>query len=358
VIIMHGSGGSKDDFGVLYDYLALRGYAILAVDAAFHGERKSKEIEIRAEKADWYQTRNMIIQTAVDLRRGVDLLEARPEVDPSRIGYLGASQGSFIGAVFSGVEPRIKATVLLVGGADFPVFFRNSQIPGIVMMRNYYPPEKLKSIADDLAVIDPQYYVGAISPRALLLINGKKDYIISEAAGKRLHELAGEPKQLLWYEGGHMPSLDMILGAVPKFFSKYLKNAKPAETAAVAPSPAPAAKPVIKVEIKRDITDPQHRVFTVIASTEKPLPQGASLALNMPEVGWVNFPLFDDGTHGDAKAADGVWTMRLEYGPVVPDIAFIGGAIVYRIDVLALAADGSVLSTYDAGILTGEEPSK
>ena len=346
IIVMHGSGGSKDDFGVLYDYLALRGYAILAVDAAFHGERKMNT-EIRAEKADWYQTRDMIIQTVVDLRRGIDFLEMRPEIDPNRVGFLGASQGTFIGTVFAGVETRIKAAALLVGGADFRTFFKNSQIPGIVMMRNYFSPEKLEAIADDLAVIDPQYYIGAISPRAVLLINGKKDYIISEAAGKRLHELAKEPKEMFWYDGGHLPAFDLILGVTPKFFGKYLKNIKtPPPTA-----PAPDVKPEIKSEIKREVSDPAHRFFTVIATTEQPLPKGVSLALCMPEVGPVNFPLFDDGSHGDAIAGDNVWTMRVEFGPVVPDIAFIGGDKIYKTEVRAVAENGAILSSVEAGIL-------
>jgi len=350
VIIMHGSGGSKEDFGVFYDYLSMRGYAVLAVDAAFHGERKNDAI--RAEKADWYQTRNMIIQTVVDLRRGVDWLETRAEIDPNRIGYLGASQGTFIGSIFSAVETRVKAAVLLVGGADFSVFFRHSQIPSIVLMRNYFTPEQLDKIANDLAVIDPQYYIGAISPRPVLLINGKKDLVISEEAGKRLHELAGEPKETYWYDGGHLPDFDKVLVLTPKFLNKYLKNLKPPEKTAVPPVPD---KPVIKADIARDVSDPQHRIYTVTATTEKPLPQGASLALNFSETGPNNFPLFDDGTHGDNKAGDGIWTMKFEFGPTPVDIAIIGGYELYSVSARAVDSDGAVLSSIDLGTITGDK---
>ncbi len=349
LIVMHGSGGSKEDFGIFYDYLAPRGFAILAVDAAFHGERKSEDI--RAEKADWYQTRSMIIQTVIDLRRGIDWLETRPEVDPERIGYIGASQGSFIGSIFTGIDKRVKAAALLVGGADFRVFFRNSQIPSIVLMRNYMTPEQLDAVADDLGVIDPKNYIPSISPRALLFINGKNDYIISPAAAKRLQELAKEPKEISWYDGGHLPAFDQVLVLVPKFFKKYM----PASKKTVAEAAAPP-KLSVTGNVERETADEFHRVFTVTAKADAKLPEGVSLMMNFPESGPMNFPLFDDGTHGDAKAGDGVWTMRLEFGHTIPDVSLIGGVPIYDVAVRVVDAKGNTLAEKDLGIITGEKP--
>jgi dienelactone hydrolase len=353
IIVMHGSGGSKEDFGSLYDYMAQRNFAILAVDAAFHGERESEDI--RAENADWYQTRNMMIQTVVDLRRGIDWLETRPEVAPERIGYLGASQGSFIGAIFAGVEKRVRATALLVGGADFRVFFAHSQIPSIILLRNYLTPEQIGAVADDLAVIDPKNYIGAVSPRATLFINGKHDYIISAEAAKRLQELAGEPKEIHWYEGSHLPAFDQVLVLVPKFFKKYMPpSKKPAAEKNASESP----KPVIIADVERNTSDIDHRIITVTAKTKTKLPDGDALALNFPESGPMNFPLFDDGTHGDAKAGDGVWTMRFEFGHSIPDVAIIGGVQIYGAAVRAVDAKGNTLAEKDLGILTGEKENK
>ncbi len=355
VIMMHGAGGSKEDFKPMYDFLSMRGYAVLAPDAAFHGERISEGID--SEAADWYQTRNLIMQTVVDLRRTIDWLETRPEVDSSRIGYLAASQGSFIGSIFVAVDTRVKAAALLVGGADFKVFFRNSQLPSINLLRNYLSPAELDAVADELAPIDPQYYIGSISPRPLLLMNGRKDLIISEAAGKRLQELAGEPKETYWYDGTHIPPFDLALVRCSDFFRKYLKPSKknaPQPAADEKKNAAAAPKPEISVKFDRNMSDPAKRLILISASTKKPLPQGASLAVQFPNISPGNFPLKDDGSHGDAKAGDGVWSFRFELGPVVPDLAVVGGPKLYKTFVVAVSDRGEILSSVDVGALTGE----
>ena len=48
-------------------------------------------------------------QLLTDLRRGVDLLVARAEVDPARIGYVGHSLGSTLGGVLVGYGARLAA---------------------------------------------------------------------------------------------------------------------------------------------------------------------------------------------------------------------------------------------------------
>src|SRR5437773_4592799 len=50
-----------------------------------------------------------LVQTAVDFRRGVDLLVARKDVDPKRIAYVGHSYNAVVGAILSGVERRFKS---------------------------------------------------------------------------------------------------------------------------------------------------------------------------------------------------------------------------------------------------------
>jgi cephalosporin-C deacetylase-like acetyl esterase len=352
VMFMHGAGGSKDDLVIGYEFLAMRGFAVLAIDAALHGERSVPNIE--AYKVDWYQTRELFRQTVIDLRRGVDWLLTRPEIDPERIGFFGASQGSIIGVTFVAVEPRVKAAVFLIGGADFHILFRHSQLPALNIMRNYLTDEELDKIADDLAVVDPQYYIGAIAPRPVMLMNGKKDYIISPEAGARLQELAGEPKETYWYDGPHIPPFDKALVLSAKFFKKHLGKGRPAP-----PKPAPTAeKPAITFGVTRDFSDPFNRIVEIEAKTEKPLPRDGSLAVWMPGITPQNLPLFDDGTHGDAKAGDGNWTMKFTLGPRAPDLDAVGGDAMYTMYLRALDADGALLSQIDAGILTVDEKEK
>src|SRR5450631_3381797 len=101
ILFMHGAGSSRK--GVLTQAImyARTGAVCLAIDAALSGGRA-----VPGEKFLDYQkperTRDAFIQTVVDLRRGVDLLLARPGVDARRMGYVGGSFGAFVGGVLCG----------------------------------------------------------------------------------------------------------------------------------------------------------------------------------------------------------------------------------------------------------------
>ncbi|MEW6202741.1 MAG: acetylxylan esterase [bacterium] len=349
VIFMHGGGGSKDDLAIGYELMVMRGFAVLAIDAALHGERETDYI--KPDRTDWHQTRNIYIQTVVDLRRAVDWLETRPEIDPARIGYFGASQGAIVGVVFTAVEKRIACAFFLVGGADFRLIFRHSQIPSLSMLRNYATDAEINMIADDMAAVDPQHYISSISPRPIFLMNGKKDMLISPEAGTKLQELASEPKETVWYDGTHLPPFDKVMFYALKFYKKHL-GTRPPQPNATAQQAEP---PSIRFNIDRSNSTPGRRIITVTANTGEPLPPGAKLAINFPEISPRNFPLFDDGTHGDAAPGDGIWSFRFNLGARPPDLELVGGDKLYACSIVALSSDGDVLSSVDAGWLTAEK---
>ena len=54
-----------------------------------------------------------IVQEVKEMRRGIDVLVSRPDVDPSRLGYVGFSWGGSLGGVLSAVERRVHSFVLM-----------------------------------------------------------------------------------------------------------------------------------------------------------------------------------------------------------------------------------------------------
>src|SRR5713226_7771558 len=56
-----------------------------------------------------------LVQAIVDMRRGVDLLLARRDVDPKRVAFVGHSYNAEVGAFLSGIDCRFKAFVLMAG---------------------------------------------------------------------------------------------------------------------------------------------------------------------------------------------------------------------------------------------------
>jgi eukaryotic-like serine/threonine-protein kinase len=60
--------------------------------------------------------RQTLIEWSKDLGRSLDYLATREDIDMSRVGYLGVSQGAADGVILAALEDRLKAVVLLDGG--------------------------------------------------------------------------------------------------------------------------------------------------------------------------------------------------------------------------------------------------
>jgi len=108
IVLMHGMPGTARGMAGLGQLLAEHGAVVIAIDAPF-ARRGGSPVQFTAED------RAEQIQLIKDLQRAVDVLRARVNVDDERIAYLGISFGGAMGALFAGVERRIKAAALVVG---------------------------------------------------------------------------------------------------------------------------------------------------------------------------------------------------------------------------------------------------
>lgn len=203
VILMHGLGSDKRMFQMLWGPLTQAGYALFAIDAQYHGERKPND-DLPLFGMYPYRARDALIQTVIDLRRGLDYLQTRKEIDPDRIGYIGASMGGIIGAIFAGVDERVKAPVLLVAGGNWKILIEKSTLSvwRDVARDN---PKQIEEAVRVMDVVDPVHWVRRIAPRPVLFVNGDADDIVPVDSNKALHAAASEPKKIVWYKGGHVP---------------------------------------------------------------------------------------------------------------------------------------------------------
>lgn len=214
VLILHGVLGYKTSPNQIKrsDSLVAAGYATLRIDGQYRGEREmSPGAGAGARTNYYYRNRDAMIQTAIDMMRGVDYLAARDDMDMGRIGFVGASMGGAIGAIFCALETRVKAAALVITGGDFDKLNMSGGAG--------WSKERLRRA---YRVVDPINYVARISPRPLLMINGANDEIIPRAAAEALYDAAGEPKRIIWYDCGHADLPDEYLGEMSGFFDREL----------------------------------------------------------------------------------------------------------------------------------------
>jgi len=226
ILLVHGSGGNKDTdyIRAASDALTQLGYATLSLDTQYRGERarpgKNGELQ-----PDSYTTRDAWVQTVIDLRRGVDYLQSRPDVDKGKIGYLGFSMGGMIGAVLGGVEERIGCFFLAVPGGGIVNAVKH--IDRYPMLKERFAvqitPEVMQRIEEIANVIDPIYFVGNILPRPLMIEVGKHDEIMPAEMSAALVEAAHakEPENVMRLDAGHIPPLTIVFD-IRSFFTAHL----------------------------------------------------------------------------------------------------------------------------------------
>jgi dienelactone hydrolase len=215
VIILAGSGGHKDtDYvRIASDMLNTEGIATLSIDAQYHGERARKARSGDIHFVQNPTNRDAWIQTVQDLRRSVDYLASRRDIDRTRIGFLGFSQGAMLGATFLGVEPRIKAACLAVPGGGFVAWAKTLGIGSGA------DEAQLRTGA---ALTDPIHFIGRFSPRPLLVLAARKDELIPAAATQAIVSAAKEPTRVIWYNSGHVLPPNALIVDVRAFFGQHI----------------------------------------------------------------------------------------------------------------------------------------
>jgi dipeptidyl aminopeptidase/acylaminoacyl peptidase len=166
--------------------------------------------------------RDGFIESVGDIRRAIDVLATRPEVDSKRVGLLGISMGAILGTLVTANDDRLKTAVLIVGGGDWQTIAKQSQERFARDRRKIglLKPEEL-SLLDD---IDPKNFAAHIAPRPLLMISASRDSIIPPDSAKILFDAAREPKKQIWIDSGHL--IPPSAAAIPtlSWLEENLKN--------------------------------------------------------------------------------------------------------------------------------------
>ena len=158
------------------------------------------------------------------VRAFIDVSHNLPGVDVKRIGIKGVSLGGITAALATGRDPRIKASVIFMGGIDLPTIMAHSVQPVVKKLRN----KKMK----ELKLFDEKDYERLLRRKFKLglpfLTDGReaKDYFLFVAleddyvpveAQVALRQKLGFP-EALFLEKGH------LLNGI--FYSVHLKRMK------------------------------------------------------------------------------------------------------------------------------------
>lgn len=201
VLYQGGIGSRKEDAGLVWRGLGALDIGTFTIDVRAQGERASSPDEFAGILNDPDALYDWLLGTELDLRRALDYLGSRPECDPLKIGYVGLSQGGILGTLLAGVDDRIAAAVIMSVGGDWDRALSTGG--GLILPRQAADPQARKAALKRLEPLSLKTYVAKISPRPVLFLNGDKDTSIPLADARDLQAAAGQPKEVVVYDGPH-----------------------------------------------------------------------------------------------------------------------------------------------------------
>jgi dienelactone hydrolase len=171
-------------------------------------------------------------QQVMDMRRGVDVLLARRDVDPKRIAFVGHSYNAAIGALLSGVDRRFKAFVLMAGSMSDEVGRDSKESQEF---RQKVGAERYDAAMAKYSYLDQGKYVSHAAPAFVFLQYATQEPWLTPERARQYEKYVSEPKLFKLYDAPHALNAEARRDRIA-FLIKQLKL-KPLPAAVIAGIP-------------------------------------------------------------------------------------------------------------------------
>ena len=218
ILLVHGRGANRTE-GMRYaKSLIAAGYNVLAFD-------------LRHPRQNPNILSTMSFHEKKDVTAALNFLEQDKNIKD--IGLMGFSMGAAAGIIVMAKDPRVKVGVFSGGYANgMDVLTEQAKrLHGLPRYPLMPIVEKLFEWRGDLDSdeINPEKYIGQISPRPVYIMHGTADQTVDFSHGQRLFAAAKEPKLFWQAQGGRHTRLwqhdkEKAESSVVEFFNRYLMN--------------------------------------------------------------------------------------------------------------------------------------
>lgn len=194
VVLCHGYPANRAEMLPHAQMLHAAGYTTLLFDFRALGESEGDICT-----AGMYEV--------ADLEGALDYLGSRADTRGLTVGVLGNSLGGAVGIMVAARDERIRAVVSEGSYPDLEdaieARFRIALGP---LAKGIALPIRLwaqRWIADHPRTVAPKHVIGAISPRAVMIVQGQRDLLVRWKDAVRMYEEAGEPRELWLMKNVH-----------------------------------------------------------------------------------------------------------------------------------------------------------
>ncbi len=166
----------------------------------------------------------------VALRTVADLAERIPRFDKTKIGAIGLSMGGITTSLFASVEGRLKASVIIVGGGNFPHILSSSDHWLVDELRT----NRMKAAGfttvdqyeDQLRAsihYDPIYFTPLANKQKIMMVMAESDVKVPYVDQREQFLAFGQP-QSLTFTGGHVDTIIQMVYLYMDDVTTFLNN--------------------------------------------------------------------------------------------------------------------------------------
>ncbi len=149
------------------------------------------------------QQPHLMQEETADLRRGLDVLLLRKDVDPGRVAFVGHSLGTVAGSALDAVDKRFKAFVFMAGPQSVREMVLTSHRPGFDAWRKQTPASTIDTYLTTYAWADPATYAAHFGPAPGFFQYALNDSWVSVSEARHYLALVSGPKTVKFYASGH-----------------------------------------------------------------------------------------------------------------------------------------------------------
>lgn len=164
--------------------------------------------------------RDIHIEAVGDIRRGIDLLSVRTNVDASRIAYVGHGYGANWGAILGSIDKRLRVFVLI---AAFPSLGEvvSSDDPDAANMRYALGSKRFALYRASISAVDPILYTRYWKQAPVLFQFGRFDeFATREMADRLVTSIPGS--KAIFYDSGHSVNAPSAICDRSKFLARHI----------------------------------------------------------------------------------------------------------------------------------------
>ena len=217
VILLHGWGDhSVLPFKLMVDGLIKKGIAGFILYLPFHTSRLpiNRTSLSQLTPDEWFTGYQMAV---TDVRRIIDWASQNNHIDNQQISIIALSLGAIVASIAMGIDPRIKAGVLIAHGGNTGKIMQTNSVSRFgnkyrIPSKDYQMNQKnyanyLVEVAQKgfenvppsqrTYLIDPLTYAPMLKGRPLLMINALWDEIFPQESSANFRKACGECEQVI-----------------------------------------------------------------------------------------------------------------------------------------------------------------